>query len=142
MDTAREHFPQLKILARAFDRRHAYELMQKNVDALERETFESSIRLGVKALMQLGQNSFRAERAGRVFRSYDEKLLAEMSKLWGGDFAAFQKTVRDRSALFEELMRVDIAAMEAEAGERDEAVEEYVREHRESSAAEEGRIFP
>jgi glutathione-regulated potassium-efflux system ancillary protein KefC/glutathione-regulated potassium-efflux system protein KefB len=142
IDTAREHFPQLKILARAFDRRHAYELMQKNVDALERETFESSIRLGVKALMQLGQNSFRAERAGRVFRSYDEKLLAEMSKLWGGDFAAFQKAVRDRSALFEELMRVDIAAMEADVGERDEAVEEYVREQREANAAEVGRLFP
>jgi glutathione-regulated potassium-efflux system ancillary protein KefC len=142
VDTARRHFPHLKVLARAFDRRHAYELMQRNVDGFERETFESSIRLGVKTLGVLGQTSFRAERAGRVFRSYDEKLLAEMSKLWGGDFAAFQKAVRDRSALFEELMRVDIAAMEAEAGERDEAVEEYVREAREANAEQEGRIFP
>lgn len=142
IDAAREHFPQLKIAARAFDRRHAYELMQKNVEALERETFESSIRLGVKALQLLGQNSFRSERAGRVFRSYDEKLLGEMSKLWSGDRAAFLKISRDRSALFEELMRVDIAAMEAEVGERDEAVEEYVREAREASAAEDGKIFP
>lgn len=142
VDTARRHFPHLKVVARAFDRRHAYELMQRNVDALERETFESSIRLGVKTLAMLGQNAFRAERAGRVFRSYDEKLLSEMSKLWGGDFAAFQKAVRDRSALFEELLRVDIAAMEAEAGERDEAVEEYVREAREANAEQEGRIFP
>ncbi|MDX2234505.1 MAG: monovalent cation:proton antiporter-2 (CPA2) family protein [Hyphomonadaceae bacterium] len=142
IDTARRHFPHLKLIARAFDRRHAYELMQRNVDALERETFESSIRLGVKTLGLLGQSSFRAERAGRVFRSYDEKLLAEMSKLWGGDFAAFQKAVRDRSALFEELMRVDIAAMEAEVGEREEAVEEYVREAREANAEQEGRIFP
>ncbi len=142
VDTARRHFPHLKVVARAFDRRHAYELMQRNVDALERETFESSIRLGVKTLAMLGQNAFRAERAGRVFRSYDEKLLSEMSKLWGGDFAAFQKAVRDRSALFEELLRVDIAAMEADAGERDEAVEEYVREAREANAEQEGRIFP
>jgi glutathione-regulated potassium-efflux system ancillary protein KefC/glutathione-regulated potassium-efflux system protein KefB len=142
VDAAREHFPNLKIVARAFDRRHAYELMQKNVDALERETFESSIRLGVKTLQLLGQTSFRAERAGRVFRAYDEKLVSEMSKLWTGDRAAFLKIARDRSALFEELMRVDIAAMEADVSERDEAVEEYVREAREANAAEEGKIFP
>jgi voltage-gated potassium channel Kch len=143
VDTARRHFPHLKLLARAFDRRHAYELMQKNIDGVERETFESSVRLGVKALGLLGQTPFRAERAGRVFRSYDEKLLAEMSKLWDGDVPAFQKAVRDRSALFEELLRVDIAAMEAESpDERDEAVEDYIREARESAAAEEGRIFP
>ena len=142
VDTARRHFPNMKVIARAFDRRHAYELMQKNVDGVERETFESSVRLGVKALGLLGQTSFRAERAGRVFRSYDEKLLGEMSKLWGGDFAAFQKAVRDRSALFEELLRVDMAAMEADAGERDEAVEDYIREARESAAADESRLFP
>ena len=142
VDTARRHFPNMKVIARAFDRRHAYELMQKNVDGVERETFESSVRLGVKALGLLGQTSFRAERAGRVFRSYDEKLLGEMSKLWGGDFAAFQKAVRDRSVLFEELLRVDMAAMEADAGERDEAVEDYIREARESAAADESRLFP
>ena len=43
-------------------------------------------------------------------------------------------TSRDRMALFEELMRVDLAAMEAESSERDEAVEDYVREARESPA--------
>lgn len=142
VDTSRRHFPHMKVIARAFDRRHAYELMQKNVDGIERETFESSVRLGVKALGLLGQTPFRAERAGRVFRSYDEKLLGEMSKLWGGDFAAFQKAVRDRSALFEELLRVDMAAMEADAGERDEAVEDYIREARESATAEDNRLFP
>ena len=65
-----------------------------------------------------------------------------MSKLWGGDFAAFQKAVRDRSALFEELLRVDMAAMEADVGERDEAVEDYIREARESATADENRLFP
>lgn len=143
VDTVRQHFPHLKIVARAFDRRHAYEFLQKGVDGLERETFESSVRLGVKTLSLLGFTPFRAERAGRVFRSYDEKLLAEMSKLWTGDVAAFRTAVRDRTALFEELMRVDMAAMEAETlEERQEAVEEYVREVREGNSADEGRIFP
>jgi len=111
VDNVRRHFPHLKILARAFDRRHAYEMIAKNVDGFERETFESSLKLGVKALVTLGVGPFQAERAGEVFRRYDEKILYEMSKHWGGDMATFQKMVRDNTAMFEELMRTDMDAM-------------------------------
>lgn len=111
IDTVRRHFPHLKVLARAFDRRHAYEMIAKNVDGFERETFESSLKLGVKALVTLGVGPFQAERAGEVFRRYDEKILYEMSKHWGGDMATFQKMVRDNTAMFEELMRTDMDAM-------------------------------
>lgn len=113
VETAHRHFPHLKVVARAFDRRHAYEFMAKNVDAVERETFESSVRLGVKTLALLGFNAYRAERAADLFRKYDEKLLKEMSKHWGGDFAAYQKVVRDSTAMFEDLMRTDMEALAA-----------------------------
>ncbi|MDZ4775274.1 MAG: monovalent cation:proton antiporter-2 (CPA2) family protein [Alphaproteobacteria bacterium] len=111
VDTTRRHFPHLKVIARAFDRRHAYELLAKNVDGLERETFESSVRLGVKTLGMLGVNTYQAERAGELFRKYDDKLLLEMSELRTGDYAEFQKVVRDRTAMFEELMRTDMDAI-------------------------------
>jgi glutathione-regulated potassium-efflux system ancillary protein KefC len=111
VDTVRRHFPHLKVLARAFDRRHAYELIAKNVDDFERETFDSSLRLGMKTLTALGVSSYHAERAGEVFRRYDEKILYEMSKHWGTDMATFRKMVRDNTAMFEELMRTDIDAM-------------------------------
>jgi voltage-gated potassium channel Kch len=111
VDTVRRHFPHLKVLARAFDRRHAYELIAKNVDGFERETFDSSVRLGMKTLNALGVSNYHAERAGEVFRRYDEKILHEMSKHWGADMATFQKMVRDNTAMFEELMRTDIEAM-------------------------------
>lgn len=113
VDTVHRHFPHLKVVARAFDRRHAYEFMAKNVDAVERETFESSVRLGVKTLGVLGFPAYRAQRAADLFRKYDEKLLAEMSKHWGTDFAAYQKVVRDRTAMFEDLMRTDMEALNA-----------------------------
>ncbi|KAF0181994.1 MAG: glutathione-regulated potassium-efflux system ancillary protein KefC [Alphaproteobacteria bacterium] len=123
VDTVRRHFPHLKIVARAYDRRHAYELMAKEVDALERETFESSVRLGVKTLAMLGFGAYQSERAGELFRRYDEKLLGEMAGLWGGDFAAYQKVVRDRTAMFEDLMRTDMAAMRSANDDEVEAVE-------------------
>lgn len=123
VDTIRRHFPHLKIIVRAFDRRHAYELLAKNVDALERETFESSVRLGVKTLGMLGVNAYHAERAGELFRKYDDKLLAEMSELRRGDYAEFQKVVRDRTAMFEELMRTDMAAIRTANDDERVAVE-------------------
>ena len=40
------NFPELKILARARNRRHAHLLMDRGVDGLVRETFHSSLLLG------------------------------------------------------------------------------------------------
>lgn len=123
VDTVRRHFPKLQIIARAFDRRHAYEFLAKNVEIVERETFESSVRLGAKALVSLGYAPFKAEKAAELFRKYDERLLREMAAESREDFAAFQKVVRDRSAMFEELMRADMEALRA-ANEQDrDAVE-------------------
>jgi len=116
-ETAREHFPHLKILARAWDRRHAYELMARKVDFIERETFEGGIRLGVRAMRILGVRANQAERAGRIFRRHDERLLGEMAKHWGND--DFREIMRTRQSMAEELMRQDLVAYEA--GSLDEA---------------------
>jgi glutathione-regulated potassium-efflux system ancillary protein KefC/glutathione-regulated potassium-efflux system protein KefB len=108
--TAREHFPRLKIAARAFDRRHAYQLMGEKVDAWERETFAAGVALGVKALRLLGRPAYKAERAGKVFAKFDERLLAEMHAHWAAqDFPTYQRMVRDRTALEEDLLRRESA---------------------------------
>ncbi len=49
VESARAAFPNLKIMARAWDRRHAYDLLRNGADAVERETFESALRLGSAA---------------------------------------------------------------------------------------------
>lgn len=118
-ETVRRHFPHLKILARAYDRRHAYELMRAEVDGFEREMFEGSVRLGVSALKMLGQGAHRAERAGRLFRRYDEQVLHEMSAHWGKDLKAYQRAVRDHTALTEDLMHNDMRR--SRAGHQDGA---------------------
>jgi glutathione-regulated potassium-efflux system ancillary protein KefC/glutathione-regulated potassium-efflux system protein KefB len=112
VETAREAFPNLKILARAIDRRHAYQLMAAKVDGLERETFAAAVRLGVKSLQIMGKPAFAAERAGMIFSRYDERALTAMFEDWQRvEFADYQRIVRDRTALEEELLKRDMIAL-------------------------------
>ena len=112
VETARKAFPNLKIVARAFDRRHAYQLMTSKVDALERETFAASVRLAVKSMRLLGRGAYKADRAGKVFTRFDERILDEMFAHWTDkDAAEYQRLVRDRTALEEELIKRDGIAL-------------------------------
>jgi CPA2 family monovalent cation:H+ antiporter-2/glutathione-regulated potassium-efflux system protein KefB len=47
-------FPLVPVLARSFDREHAATLVHSGVDFQMRETFESALALGAKALEVLG----------------------------------------------------------------------------------------
>ena len=106
-EAARRHFPHLKILARAYDRRHAYELMKQQVDGLERETFEGGVTLGVQALRLLGMRSHQASRAGRLFRRHDLRLLEDMAQFWG-DEKTYRMEARARAGQVDRLMRRDL----------------------------------
>jgi voltage-gated potassium channel Kch len=69
------HFPHLHILARAFDRVHAYRLLNAGVPDVHREVFASSVDMGESLLVHLGVHPFEAHRAARRFKSHDEVLL-------------------------------------------------------------------
>lgn len=53
-ELARQEFPMVTVLARALDREHAIELVHSGVDYQVRETFESALKLGERALVVLG----------------------------------------------------------------------------------------
>ncbi len=72
---AKKHFPNLKIFARAFDRVHAYELINAGVKDVFREVFSSSVDMGEHVLVALGQHPFEAHRAAKAFKHYDENIL-------------------------------------------------------------------
>jgi glutathione-regulated potassium-efflux system protein KefB len=50
----KHEFPQARLLARSFDREHALDLVHAGVDLQVRETFESAMRFGEAALVELG----------------------------------------------------------------------------------------
>lgn len=112
IETARREFPHLKILSRAHDRRAAYDQLKAGVDDFERETFLSAVRLGKKTMRALGATDLEIEVAAEAFVSYDEQLLREMYEAFHQeDFATYQRMIRDRTALEQELLqREQVAA--------------------------------
>ncbi|MBI1252113.1 MAG: potassium transporter [Alphaproteobacteria bacterium] len=118
VEISRKHFPNLKVIARAFDRLHYYDLMDKGVDAAERETFEGGLRLGVKALRALGYGAHQAERAGRLFRRHDERQLEEMRAHWAaGEFETYRSAVTARQTMLEEALQRDLASQGVTRGD-------------------------
>ena len=103
----KQSFPHLKILARAFDRRHAYELLDAGADVIERETFEGGLAMAAEALKALGWRAYRAERATRLFRRHDERLFEKLRPLWGDD-EKFAVASRESSPRMNDLLRGDL----------------------------------
>ncbi len=72
-----QHFPGLKILARARNRKHAYQLMDLGITAIWRETLLSSLDMAHATLTSLGLNKAEAKRAVATFKRHDrQRLLA------------------------------------------------------------------
>jgi glutathione-regulated potassium-efflux system ancillary protein KefC len=86
--------------------------MAANVDAIERETFAGGVRLAVKAMQVLGKPAYKSDRAGKLFTRYDERVLNDMFPHWRKEnLAEYQRIVRDRTALEEDLLRRDISSL-------------------------------
>lgn len=74
-DRVRENWPHLPIVARARNVSHYYELRLRGVEVVERETFESALRLGRGALEALGVDPFRAREMADAFRRHNRASL-------------------------------------------------------------------
>jgi glutathione-regulated potassium-efflux system ancillary protein KefC len=75
VDAVRHEFPDLPILARARNVTHYYDLMDRGVTVIERETFEAALQLGRRTLETLGFNAFQARQAAMKFRAHNLKTL-------------------------------------------------------------------
>jgi glutathione-regulated potassium-efflux system ancillary protein KefC len=71
VDRVRENFPGLEILSRARNVSHYFELKLRGVRVVERETFESALRVGRAALERLGVEPYRAREMADVFRRHN-----------------------------------------------------------------------
>jgi glutathione-regulated potassium-efflux system protein KefB len=76
VDLVQSEFPGTKIFVRSFDRGHTLQLLSKNVDYELRETFESAMRFGHKALVALGIDAERAEIVSDFIRNRDRERIA------------------------------------------------------------------
>ena len=60
-------YPELFVLARAYDRGHHYSLRDAGADYIVNETYHSALALGAEALQKLGVHPFRAEKLRVAF---------------------------------------------------------------------------
>lgn len=94
-----QHFPHLKILARARGRVEAHELLMAGVNQFSRETFSSALELGRKALMELGMHPHQAHRAQQHFRRLDMRMLRELMPHHQGDVTQISRVKEARREL-------------------------------------------
>lgn len=78
---AKKHFPHLRLVARAVDVPHAYELMRLGADVIERELFESSLLAGRRVLEFLGFDAHEARELADRFRATNKAQLQASAKL-------------------------------------------------------------
>jgi monovalent cation:proton antiporter-2 (CPA2) family protein len=134
VEIARETFPHLIVLARAFDRRHAYELLERGAHVVERELFEGGLAMASSALVTLGWRAYRAERAARLFRRHDMRLFDELRSAWS-DEATYASAVRESSPRMDDLLRADIARLQPGAADTGWDTQVRYREMREPGTA-------
>lgn len=106
--TARKHFPNLQIMARAFDWGDAHMLIEAGVTHVYRQSLDTALRMGTDALHELGFRAHQSYRAAQVFRSHDERSLRELSGL-RADRGGYLSAARQRIEELERLMQADRA---------------------------------
>jgi glutathione-regulated potassium-efflux system ancillary protein KefC/glutathione-regulated potassium-efflux system protein KefB len=122
-ETAKAAFPNLRVIARAFDRRHAYELLAQGADDIERETYEGALNFGRKALIRLGFTERRALKAALLFREHDQALFERLRPAYGQDERYIQAQRASRET-WEKLVRAEMEKLgqeEAEGADNDAA---------------------
>jgi len=138
VDTVRKHFPHLTILARASSRIHAYQMIERGVHHIFRETFGSSLDMAYAALRELGTPAHEALLATRAMRDFDEEGVRRMAPVWAehregqGYINAAREQIAEMDRLFKsdetkggtpdgawstESLKKEIAAMRARAAE-------------------------
>jgi len=107
VEVVHKHFPHLKLYVRSRNRFDAYDLMDQGVLYIYRETLDTSIRVGVDVLRDLGYRGHTAQRAGQNFRKYDIAALKKLASL-RHNMGAYVAGAKESIAEQERLMRDDI----------------------------------
>ncbi len=75
---AKENFPHLKIYARARNVQHVYDLIDQDIECIERETFEASLKMGIEVMRGLGWSGYESVKRGQMFRRHNLEVIKDM----------------------------------------------------------------
>jgi len=106
-EAVKRHFPHLKIIARARNRRHAHGLMDLGIEHILRETFLSSLTMSKRVLTNLGFEEEEVDLASAKFCARDTRLLREQHAIHDSEEKMIQ-SAKDTAAELESLLQGDI----------------------------------
>jgi glutathione-regulated potassium-efflux system ancillary protein KefC len=113
VDAVRVAFPGLTIMARARNVTHYYDLLDRGVSIIERETFEAALMLGREVLSELGFGRWRARQAVQKFRKMNIENLYKVYPYYKDQeqFMSMAKQARDE---LETMFSLDAETVENE----------------------------
>lgn len=102
-----EEFPNLKIFARARNRRHAYELHKLGVSHFRRDTFDASLAMAQDIMVALGHKKTEMQHKAERFKKHDEDSLRKSFAFFDNenDMIDFSRMQR---AEMEQILREDV----------------------------------
>ncbi len=125
VDVVKAKYPSLPIVARARNRTHAYELFERGVKDVERETFFSSLAMTERVLKLLGYSNDDAYAAVAFFRKHDEDMLERLFELRDEPDRMRQSVIQSRKD-FDQLMREEMSRRDSNASPDDAGVDQKI----------------
>ncbi|MGV1869465.1 monovalent cation:proton antiporter-2 (CPA2) family protein [Agrobacterium rosae] len=119
-EIVKHEFPLVPVLARAYDRGHALDLLKAGVDYQIRETYESALNFSEKVLTAIGEETDLAERLIEEFRDVDKERFA--LEVVGGVYAG--RSLIRGNAQPADIVAARTARERAEREAREEARED------------------
>jgi len=114
VDAVRRDYPDLPLFARARNVTHYYQLLDRGVQVIERETFESALLLGRRVMTEgLGHSAFRTRQAAFRFRRYNTQNVLSAYPYYK-DRESFVSMARRGREQLEEQIRRDRRAQDEE----------------------------
>ena len=104
VDLAQKHFPQAKLVVRARNVNHLYQLLDRKVEFVEREVFESSLRSARSVLEAIGWPAHEAREDAMRFRRRNIELMHETYPHYKGDRAKLIAVAKKGRQQFQEQM--------------------------------------
>lgn len=114
-----EHFPNLKVFARARNRAHTFDLMALGVKHIKRETLDSSLNFVRDLFVEMGMPVTKAMDITERFREHDEIMLAEQFKVRHDD-DSFISVSKQGAAQFAQVLSQDSMGSYVKVGKSDQ----------------------
>ena len=104
-DLVRENFPNLRMLARARNVTHYFELRARGVELIERETFHSALVMGRHALEALGTRPFEARERTERFKRHNVRSVEALAPYYHDEAKRLSMSKAAREELDRQFQR-------------------------------------